>query len=83
MAREGIEEGEFVPKTPSDGFFIAKRQMQESLDNRIGILLAKKKKLTDESNYTGLTIVLIQIDQLESIRDYVRNGMLWDTRRGK
>lgn len=82
MAREGIEEGEPPVKTPSDGFFIAKRQMQEALDNRLGALMVKKRKLTEESNYTGLTIVLIQIDQLESIRDYVRNGMLWDTRNG-
>lgn len=64
----------------SDGFFIAKRQMQETLDNKLCELLTKKRKLTEESNYTGLTIVLIQIDQLESIRDYVRNGMLWDKR---
>lgn len=68
---------------PSDGFFIAKRQMQESLDNRLGALIAKKNLLTKESNYTGLTIVLIQIDQLEEIRNYVRNGMLWNTEDGK
>jgi hypothetical protein len=67
---------------PSEGFFIAKRQMQEALDFKLGELIQKKNQLTKESNYTGLTIVLIQIDQLESLRDYVRNGMLWDTGRG-
>lgn len=67
---------------PSEGYFKAKREMQDSLDHRLGMIAYKINKCRQEDNYTGITLLLIEQEQLEGIRNYVRNGMLWDTENG-
>ena len=67
---------------PSDGFFLAKSQVQESLQGRIDILNDKLEACRKEENYTGLALVLIEIEILEKTRTHFRNSLLWDTSRG-
>ena len=68
---------------PSEGFFLAKRRMADGLAHRIDTLEKERDALPAESNsvekYKALTI---QINTLEKARDYVRNGLLWDTSEG-
>lgn len=73
------------PKTtrPSEGYFMAKRQMQDLLDNKLCDLQSRRTTMLKENNYTGATIVLIELDLIEKLRNHVRNGMLWNTDDGK
>jgi hypothetical protein len=71
----------------SDGYFLAKRQMQDALDYRIDIIIEEKEKLLDKpgsmDNERQLSKLNGQIEAMEFFRNYVRNGMLWDTRNDK
>lgn len=63
----------------SDGYFLAKRQVQESLDGRISILKKSLDKLQEEGGQTtGITLILIEIEILEKTRNHFRNSLLWD-----
>lgn len=62
-------------KNPSDGYFSAKVQIREALDFRIKSLMKKIENTRDDRYKEALLMVLTE---LESVRDYVRNGMLWD-----
>jgi prefoldin subunit 5 len=50
---------------PSEGYFLAKRQMVEAIDSRLEKLNKELEKNKDT------------IQEVESLRNYVRNHMLW------
>jgi hypothetical protein len=67
---------------PSDGYFLAKREMNEALKLRIekyallAIQADKEGNLQVKESYRKL------VSELEQFRGYVRNVMLWNTGRG-
>lgn len=71
-------------KVPSDGYFRAKREVQDSLDGRIGILNRKLKELKT-TNYLMIDVVLMEeeIRIMEKVRSHLRNSLLWDTGNGR
>lgn len=71
----------FAPfKKASEGYFLAKSQMTDCLDHRIEILRDELKTAS-----IGIEVMSInsEIKLLETFRNYVRNGMLWNTEWGK
>lgn len=73
-----------MPATrPSEGYFIAKREMNESLKlciEKFALLAVKAHKdgeIRDKLFYVEL------VTELERFRAHTRNSMLWDTRRGE
>lgn len=74
----------FAPfKDPTEGYMVAKRQMQDALDRRVTFLRSELRKCRKESNYAGFPILMAEINLVEDLRDYVRNGMLWNSEWGK
>lgn len=68
---------------PSEGFFIAKRRMQDALIHRIDTLEKERDALGfDPANDQKHDTLQTEINALEKFRDYVRNGLLWDTSEG-
>lgn len=67
---------------PSEGFFLAKRQMQDALDFKIADKQQLINHLQKNGRYSDAAMVSLEIRTLEKIRDYARNGMLWDTSKG-
>lgn len=69
---------------PSDGYFLAKRQIQDAILYRI----EKYEKELDTLNVTSIDnadeydAILEKIKELELFRNYVRNVMLWDKSQG-
>ena len=67
---------------PSDGYFLAKRQMVAALD----VQIAKIEKEQEECQKGVMRGNYPQLEASKSalfkIRDYVRNYMLWDTSEG-
>ena len=57
-----------------EGYFLAKREMLDSIDNRIAILEDKKKGASRQ--YIKEANVIIKT--LETTRSYIRNVMLWN-----
>lgn len=70
-------------KKPSEGYLLAKREVQDKLDGRLVVLNKKLDELRAESNSTVIALVLIEIDIVTKIRDTMRNHMLWDTTKGE
>ncbi len=67
-----------------DGYFLAKREMQDALDSKIGIAQEKLAAIEcKEENVMKHVGLRAQIQVLEEIRSYVRNAMLWDTKNDK
>lgn len=64
---------------PSDAYLLAKRQMLEVIDTRMEVLL-KFKETEDFLNGVAANAAYIQ---LEELRDYIRNVMLWKKRDGE
>lgn len=68
---------------PSEGFFLAKQVMVESIDRRLDILhkeyvdLPKNHDIVDRARALS-----IEMQTLEYTRNYIRNALLWDTSRG-
>lgn len=68
---------------PSEGFFLAKRRIQDGLAGRIENLEKERSSLRpSESTIDRIREISAEIKALESARDYVRNGLLWDTSEG-
>lgn len=68
---------------PSEGFFLAKRRIQDGLANRIETLTKERNDLPHTSdNVDKHKSLTVKINTLEEARDYVRNGLLWDTSQG-
>lgn len=70
-------------KNPSEGYFLAKRQLADAIESRRVKLemdqrLAGKMKDTKSFDDIGS-----KLEELETVRQYVRNVMLWDTSDGK
>lgn len=63
----------------SDGYFIAKRQMLDALDSRI----ESYKFDLSRADYNTSMKIIYQIKELEEIRSYVKNVLLWDTSLGE
>ena len=62
-----------------DGYFLAKRQMVEAIDSRTLLLTAQKAALAQiEENVDKHREISIRIIELETIRAYIRNVMLWE-----
>lgn len=60
-------------KNPSEGYFLAKKQLQNMLDLKIKFY----ESLNKDNKNTEI------IKELESVRNYVRNSMLWNNNDGK
>lgn len=67
----------------SSGYLLAKRQMQELLDNKVCQLRRLARIARTEGRFTDMSGIMIEVDSLERLRDYVRNTMLWNTKHGK
>jgi hypothetical protein len=69
-----------IKEAGSLGFLHAKRTVVSAIDHRLEILtnsleiLRKAKEVTPDNDIYGYEA---RIDELESLRDYIRNGMLW------
>lgn len=68
---------------PSDGYFLAKKQMQEALDYRISFYLNEATKAAQGGDERMESIARAKIAELEDVRKYVRNVMLWSKLDGK
>lgn len=70
---------------PSEGYLKAKRQMVEMLDRRIENYQTIISQMTERgfNSIPERAAAFTQISELEKIRDYVRNGMLWNTDEGE
>lgn len=66
----------------SEGYFLAKREVQYKLEGRIGVLKEKLELLRKEGKNKDLTPVLMEIEITENIRSHMRNTLLWDTKNG-
>lgn len=64
--------------TGKDGYFLAKRELQKSLDYRIAKQESEAKRAEAEENVHAHIAAKSRLDELEKIRSYVRNVMLWD-----
>lgn len=65
---------------PSEGFFLAKRRTVDGIDARMGKLHEEQKSLVKFSDRWHE--INSELTAMESIRNYVRNGLLWDTSEG-
>jgi hypothetical protein len=63
-------------KHPSEGYLLAKRQLVEAIDHKLEQLAPYKMHV----DYPWAFIVSTNLEQL---RDYVRNGMLWSKENGE
>lgn len=66
-----------------EGYFLAKYQLTESLAYRIEKYEKQARLAEAEGNVNGHIAAKSRIDELEKIRSYVRNVMLWDTDNDK
>lgn len=65
--------------TGKDGYFLAKRQLQESLAYRITRLEEEAKRAGQSGDDRQEVITKGKIYEMEKVLSYVRNVMLWDT----
>lgn len=70
---------------PSEGYFLAKRQLQDALLYRIEQYEKKLDtlKVTSIDDADEYDTLVEKIEELELVRNYVRNVMLWDTSEGE
>lgn len=67
---------------PSDGYFMAKREMQEAIMRRVAVLEEKRSKDRTGNTHEKWIDYTSQIKALEEARSFIRNVMLWDTSKG-
>lgn len=60
---------------------MAKREMQDAILRRVAILEEKRNKATTGNTHEQRLILTSKIEALEEARNFVRNYMLWDTRK--
>lgn len=65
--------------TGKDGYFLAKRQLGESLAYRIERIEEEAKRAESEGDAHAYISAKARIHELEKIRSYIRNVMLWNT----
>ncbi len=61
-----------------EGYFLAKRELGQSLAYRIEKYEQEAKRAEAEGNVHAHIAAKSRIDELEKVRSYVRNVMLWD-----
>lgn len=66
----------------SEGYFLAKRQLQDTLARRIMDLEKKAHVAEVRGNFAESLDLQCLAIELTKVRDYVRNVMLWDTKKG-
>jgi hypothetical protein len=67
-----------IKEAGSLGFLHAKRTVVSAIDHRLEILTNSLEILRKaRPTLAGLTEYEARIDELETLRDYIRNGMLW------
>lgn len=64
----------------SEGYLLAKRQMIEALDHRLSVY---EKSLKNEEDDDHRQALKVRIQEVEQFRNFIRNGMLWDTSQGE
>jgi hypothetical protein len=65
--------------TGKEGYFLAKRQIQELFDGRLEVLDEKIEKLRKDENVMGIAILINEKLIVEKMRSFFRNGLLWNT----
>lgn len=69
---------------PSEGYFAAKRQLQDALNHRLSVYDKEMKALPRDADSVELHRALrIRMQEVEQLYQFVRNGMLWDTSKGE
>lgn len=64
--------------TGEEGYFLAKHQMQDAIDQRIELLnLDLREHFSKNEQFPQLAFKMI-INELKNVRNYVRNFLLWD-----
>lgn len=68
---------------PSEGYFLAKRQMVEAIDSRMNLLHQEQINLPKDSDSVDRhRAISVELRTLENTRNYIRNVLLWDTSQG-
>jgi hypothetical protein len=70
-------------ETPSEGYFLAKRELNEALKMRIENLQLLAIQAHKEGNLQVKESFVKLVTEFEKFRGHIRNVMLWDTRRGE
>ena len=68
---------------PSEGYFLAKRQVAEKLEGHIGVLLEKSSEAKLRGDELSVAFMEVEVRILEKVRNQIRNTMLWDTSKGE
>ena len=63
-----------------DGYFMAKREMQDAIMRRVARLEEDLGKVNTGDTFEQRLVISSKIKALEEARHFVRNVMLWDTR---
>lgn len=70
-------------RNPSDGYFLAKREIQEVLEFRLNCLTTDLYQAIISNEEHRELELKSKIKQLEDVLNFVRNVMLWDTSKGE
>lgn len=65
----------------SEAYFLAKRQVQDSLAGRIEVL--NEKSVKAGTDMAQIEKIAMEIEIVEKLRNHLRNSMLWDTTLGE
>ena len=66
----------------SDGYFMAKREMQDAIARRVAVLEKDLENVRNGRTFEQRLELTAKIQALEEARNFVRNYMLWDTTKG-
>jgi hypothetical protein len=68
----------------SDVFFDTKRKIVATIDHRLSLITSKYDPVFRPGWLAKMSeSELVVVKELEELRNYIRNGMLWDTRPGR
>lgn len=73
----------FDIKNPSDGYFLAKREVVEALIHRADKYEREMKEAEASGNVEAHIAAKSKYYATEDFRNFVRNYLLWDTSLGK
>lgn len=60
-----------------EAYFMAKKQMTDALEYRLSIYEQTLQEAEDQRNVDLHRIMKARIQEVEEMRSFVRNGMLW------
>jgi hypothetical protein len=69
--------------THKEAYFMAKKQMTDALDYRMSLYEELLVEYEQQGNINYYRMTEVRIQELNQFRDFVRNGMLWDTKHDK